>query len=98
MRQKKALFDAAGVQVFLTGPDRPVAFERKSADDGLPFPAIPDPDHRIAGLYGQEVVWRRYGRMPSMILVGGDGMVLWAHYGDSMEDIPSVEDVLTHLG
>jgi peroxiredoxin len=88
---------AARARVVAIGPDGPEAFRRFWAEHNLPFVGIPDPDHRIADAFGQEVVWWRLGRMPSVCIVTPAGRVGWVHYGSSMADIVSTETLLAAI-
>jgi peroxiredoxin Q/BCP len=54
----------------------------------------PDPDHRVALQYRQEVNLFKMGRMPLNCVVDGNGFIRYAHYGSSMKDIPSNEELL----
>jgi hypothetical protein len=39
----------------------------------------------------------KMGRMPALFLLDRQGIIRFAHYGDSMRDIPSNEEVLSIL-
>ena len=45
-------------------------------------------------MYGQEVKPLKLGRMPAQVLVDKHGIVRYVHYGDSMADIPSNNDIM----
>ena len=45
-------------------------------------------------LYGQEVNLFKLGRMPAQVLIDKEGMARYVHYGHSMSDIPSNEEIL----
>ena len=63
----------------------------------LPFIGLPDPDHKILKLYGQEVNIFKLGRMPAQVIVDINGMVRFVHYGHSMTDIPPNSEILSIL-
>lgn len=63
-------------------------------DEDFPFIGLPDPEHIIQRLYGQEVKTLKLGRLPAQVLVDKSGMIRYAHYGDSMADIPSNEKIM----
>jgi peroxiredoxin Q/BCP len=54
----------------------------------LPFIGLPDPKHKVANLYGQEVKLLKLGRIPALLLINKKGHVCYQHYSDSMSDIP----------
>jgi hypothetical protein len=64
---------------------------------GIPFPAVADPEHRIAELLGQEVRLVKLGRMPAVLVVDPDGIVRAAWYGQSMRDNPSIDELFAAL-
>ena len=59
----------------------------------LPFVGLPDPKHSVLKLYGQEVNLFKLGRMPAQLVVDKDRQVRYVHYGHSMKDIPSNEEM-----
>jgi len=63
----------------------------------MPFTGIPDPEHKIANLYGQKVNLLKLGRMPAMIVIDKRSKIRYQHYGESMSDIPEDEEVLALL-
>jgi peroxiredoxin len=81
-------FTSRGVEVIAVGPDGPGEFGRYWRAQQLPFTGIPDPDHKIARRYRQEVNWFKLGRMPLVAVVDANGMIRYAHRADSMSDIP----------
>jgi len=63
----------------------------------MPFIGIPDPQHSILKLYGQQVKLFKLGRMPAQMIVDKNGMLRYIHYGHSMSDIPENEKLLSLL-
>ena len=64
------------------------------ANEKIPFVGLPDPDHRVARMYKQEVNLFKLGRMPLNCVVDHKGYIRYAHYGASMQDIPSNAELL----
>jgi peroxiredoxin Q/BCP len=58
------------------------------------FIGLPDPSHSVARIYRQEVNLFKLGRMPLNCVVDAEGSIRFAHYGQSMSDIPSNEELL----
>ena len=75
------------------GPNSPTAFEQYWTSENIPFIGMPDPDHRVAKMYRQEVNLFKLGRMPLNCVIDGKGYVRFAHYGSSMKDIPSNDEL-----
>jgi peroxiredoxin len=97
LRQDQAKFKASGAEVLILGPDGPNAFRKYWAENDIPFTGLPDLRLRVAQLYEQEVNLFKLGRMPALFVIDQDGIIRFAHYGDSMSDIPSNEVVLDVL-
>jgi peroxiredoxin Q/BCP len=81
-------------QVVVVGPEDAKAFARFWQEHDLPFTGLPDPEHQVLKLYGQEIKLFKYGRMPAQVLVDKAGMVRFVHYGHDMSDIPTNEEIL----
>ncbi len=94
LRQYEAELDERGVEVLIVGPESADAFRACWAENDMPFRGLPDPDHYVLKLYGQEVNLFKLGRMPAQALIDAEGVVRFVHYGKSMSDIPSVEEML----
>ena len=76
------------------GPNTSKVFKEYWANERIPFVGVPDPDHSVARSYRQEVNLFKLGRMPLNCVIDGKGYVRYAHYGKSMSDIPSNEELL----
>jgi peroxiredoxin len=87
-------FKNRGVQILAVGPNPPAIFEQYWRNENLPFIGLPDVDHSVALLYRQEVNLFKLGRMPLSCVVDANGYIRYAHYGASMRDIPSNDDLL----
>jgi len=83
--------------ILVIGPENDKAFQAYWAKNKLPFIGIPDPKHKVLKLYGQEIKLFKFGRMPALVIVDKMGIVRFVHYGHSMSDIPSNQDVLQFL-
>ncbi len=81
----------------MVGPDGPHAFKTYWAENDMPFPGLADLRSRVADQYAQEVNLFKLGRMPALFVIDLQGQVRYAHYGDSMKDIPPSQEVLDVL-
>ena len=70
------------------GPDGPGAFQLYWRAQHLPFVGLPDPDHKVALRYRQEVNVFKLGRMPLLLVLDGQGLIRFMHFAASMSDIP----------
>jgi peroxiredoxin Q/BCP len=52
----------------------------------------------VLKLYGQEIKLFKFGRMPAQVVVDKEGIARFVHYGKSMSDIPSNDEILESLG
>ena len=80
-------------EIVVLGPEGRKAFSDYWEKNHLPFVGLPDPKHSVLKLYGQEVDLFKLGRMPAQLVVDKDGKVRYVHYGHSMKDIPSNEEM-----
>lgn len=97
MCQDYSQFTDRGAEVIALGPDGPNAFKRYWSENAIPFPGCPDIKSKVADQFYQEVNLWKLGRMPAIFVIDRQGKVRYAHYGDSMSDIPSNETVLSVL-
>lgn len=94
LRDGYSEFIARGAEILAVGPNDEATFKRYWRDQRLPFVGLPDPDHKVARLYRQEVNLFKFGRMPLNCIVDAKGFVRYVRYGSSMRDIPSNEELL----
>ena len=90
-------FVKRGAQIVVVGPEGAEAFAGYFQENDLPFIGLPDPNHSVLKLYGQEVNLFRLGRMPAQVVINRQGIARFIHYGKSMEDIPTNEEILQIL-
>lgn len=94
LRQDFDQFVEQDVAILVIGPENAKKFAAYFSQHNLPFIGLPDPKHRILKQYGQEVNLFKLGRMPAQVLVDKQGIARFVHYGNSMSDIPSNEEIL----
>jgi peroxiredoxin len=94
LRQDYDKFVQKQTAVIVVGPEDAKAFARFWREHELPFTGLPDPEHAVLKLYGQEIKLFKYGRMPAQVLVDKAGMVRFVHYGHDMSDIPTNDEIL----
>lgn len=93
LRQDFKSFQELETEILVIGPEKAVAFRNYWEKEQLPFIGLPDPEHRILKLYGQEVNLFKLGRMPAQMLIDKNGMLRFVHYGHSMSDIPKNKEL-----
>ena len=94
LRQDFAEFEKRETTILVVGPENAAAFTRYFKENDLPFTGLPDPEHTVLKLYGQEINLFKFGRMPAQLLVDKAGMARFIHYGHDMTDIPSNGEML----
>jgi len=94
LRQDYTRYRALDTEILVIGPEGADAFRQYWTENDLPFIGLPDPQHRVLKLYGQEVKLFKFGRMPAQMLIDKGGTLRYVHYGHSMEDIPDNEEML----
>jgi peroxiredoxin Q/BCP len=84
-------------EVIAIGPEDAPTFANFWRSHKMPFPGIPDPQHKIASLYRQKVNLLKLGRMPALVVIDKQGKIRYGHYGESMRDIPTDDEILSLL-
>ncbi len=97
LRQDYEKFKQRNAEILVLGPENAKAFADYWQKQNLPFVGLPDPKASVLKLYGQEVNLFKLGRMPAQVIVDKNGIARYAHYGHSMADIPSNEELLQML-
>jgi len=97
LRRDHSLFQERDTIVVAVGPEEKEPFTQYWEENQMPFTGIPDPEHKVADLYGQQVSMVKLGRMPAQMVIDKQGVLRYVHYGNSMKDIPSNEEVIKLL-
>ena len=94
LRQGYQEFIERDAMILVIGPDGPRDFEKYWDENQLPYPGLPDSNSTVLKLYGQEIKLFKLGRMPAQLIIDKSGTVRFVHYGNSMSDIPSNEELI----
>src|SRR5512136_2873228 len=94
LRQDLAECVARDIEVVVIGPEDAKALAEYFHKESLPFIGLPDPRASVLKAYGQEVNLFKLGRMPAQVFVDKAGMARFVHYGHSMSDIPTTQEML----
>ena len=97
LRQGYREFVERDTEIVVVGPEDREKFSKYWTEHALPFIGLPDPQHTVLKLYGQEIKIFKLGRMPAQVLVDKGGKARYVHYGHSMADIPGNEEILSLL-
>ena len=97
LRQDYRQFVERGAEIVAVGPEGPGAFQDYWQREALPFIGLPDPQHSVLKLYGQEVKLFKFGRMPAQVIIDRQGTARFVHYGHDMSDIPPNQEILDLL-
>ena len=97
LRQDHEQFQQQDANIVVVGPEDAEAFQDYWQKEDLPFTGLPDPEHRVLKLYGQEIKIFKFGRMPAQAIIDKEGIVRYVHYGNSMSDIPENDEILELL-
>ena len=93
LREEYEEFVTRDTLVVTVGPEKDKKFASFWEKYDLPFIGLPNPGNTVLRLYGQEVNLFKLGRMPAQMLIDKDGILRYVHYGLSMKDIPSNDEV-----
>lgn len=94
LRQDHSKFIEHQTEVIVVGRDTAEAYIDYWQKNDLPFIGLPDPTLTVLRKYGQEVNIIKLGRMPAQLIIDKQGIVRYAHYGKSTQDIPENDEVL----
>lgn len=97
LRQEYDRFVENETEILVVGPENAAEFRNYWTENDLPFIGLPDPKHSVLKLYGQEIKLFKFGRMPAQVVVDKGGVARYVHYGKSMSDIPSNDEILGSL-
>jgi peroxiredoxin len=97
LRQEYQEFVKRNTEVIAIGPEDAKAFADWWHEHAMPFIGLPDPDHTVSKLYGQEVKIFKLGRMPAQLIIDKKGVIRYKHYGSSMSDIAENSEILSKL-
>ena len=97
LRRDTNKFTERDTEILVVGPDDTKAFSDYWDKHDLPFVGLPDPDHRVANIYGQQVKLLQMGRMPAQVLIDKSGRIRYRHLGNSMADITDNRQILALL-
>ncbi|MBN1667614.1 MAG: redoxin domain-containing protein, partial [Anaerolineales bacterium] len=62
LRQDYDEFVKRDAEIITIGPENAKKFEQYFADNDLPFIGLPDPEHSVLKLYGQQIKIFKFGR------------------------------------
>lgn len=97
LRRDYLEFVAREAEIVVVGPENQTTFARYWQKEALPYVGLPDPDHQVANLYGQQVKLLKFGRLPALLVIDKNGQIQHRHYGNSMRDIPPNDEILALL-
>jgi len=97
LRQDIDQFIERDTAILVIGPENENRFASYFTKNDLPFTGLPDPNHSVLKMYGQEIKLFKFGRMPAQVLVDKLGFARFVHYGKSMSDIPATDEIVAML-
>lgn len=97
MRYDYNRFARLDTTIFIIGPEGRETFAEHWQRENYPFVGLPDPENRVANRYEQEVNLDKLGRLPALVLVDKSGAIQYQHYGESIRDVASNEELVALL-
>jgi len=97
LRQDYDKFQEREAEILVVGPENQHQFQNYWQGNNLPYIGLPDPENRVADLYGQQVKILRMGRLPALVVIDKKGRIRFRNIGDQMYDIPSNKHILSIL-
>ncbi len=93
LRQNAERLGDLDVAVLVVGSEDAEAFRKFWEEESMPFKGLPDPEHSVLNLYGQETKILKLGRMPAQMLIDKSGILKFVYYGEAMTDIPELVEI-----
>jgi peroxiredoxin Q/BCP len=93
-------FQDFNTKLYAILPDNAESAKNFEASFAKKFPIYYDPKKKVNKMLKQEVKPFKLGRMPALIIIDKNGIIKYAYYSDSMDDIPSndaIFEVLNNL-
>ena len=87
LRRDYQEFLMRNAEIIAIGPENADTFTKWWSKNDMPFPGLPDPDHSVSKLYGQQVKLLKLGRLPAQLVIDKKGLIRFVHHGNSMSDI-----------
>jgi len=87
LRQEFEQFAKRDTVIVILGPENAASFKSYWEKNQLPFIGLPDEQKQLLKL----------GRMPAQMLIDKQGILRFAHYGNSMQDIPDSTEIFEIL-
>lgn len=97
MRQEYPRFIKLNTEVIIIGHEDAPSFQEFWLSETLPFVGMPDPEHWVLKLYGQEASLLKLGRLPAQMLIDTSCMLRYVHNGHSMTDILSANEIMKRI-
>ena len=94
LHQDMEAFNTRDTIIVTIGPENAEAFKKFWAKNSYTYYGLPDENHTVLKMYGQQVKLFKFGRMPAQMLIDKDGILRFVHFGHDMKDIPSNEEIL----
>lgn len=94
LHQDMEAFNTRDTIIVTIGPENADAFKIFWAKNGYAYYGLPDENHTVLKMYGQQVKLFKFGRMPAQMLIDKNGILRYVHFGHDMQDIPSNEEIL----
>ena len=88
-------FNELNTEIYAILPDtleNAKEFESKFANSE--YPIYYDDKKKVNKMLKQEIKPLKFGRMPALLIIDKQGLIRYAYYSDSMDDIPKNNDLL----
>ncbi len=97
LREDYRKFLIRDAEIVAIGPESTDTFKKWWSEHDMPFPGLPDPEHTVSKLYGQQVKLLKLGRLPAQLVIDKKGLIRFVHHGNSMSDIVENDKIIILL-
>ena len=98
LQQDYECFTSLGAEVVALSTETLQASIRMAEGQGIRYPVLADPGHRVIEAYGVYDLLGDRRATPSVFIVDEKGTITWRYVGQDTRDRPDSEAILEQLG
>lgn len=91
------LFTTLGTEIAAVSTETLQASTRMAQAQGIQYPVLADPEHRVVEAYGVYDLLKDRRAAPSVFIVDSKGLITWRYVGRDSRDRPDSETILHQL-
>lgn len=97
LRNNLTKFKELDTELYAILPDNLENAKKFESEYAKDYPVYYDDKKKVNKMLNQEVKPLKFGRMPALLIIDKQSIIRYAHYSDSMDDIPKIEEIFDVL-